>query len=147
MKRIAFVLIVCSTLLLVCGCGKYDDEPRASSKISREFSFEAQKRVYPVVEVNDRSYRGKISWDILELQDAGPKPSCIRLSDQIDTLSNGDMIIACDWAKFRVPKEKNWIEVTVTENDTSEIRAVYFATGSHGKVFAPDLCIRQFPKQ
>lgn len=133
-------------ILLACGYkGKYDDEPRIREDLSMLFSAEAQSKTFNVVMAGGKPYNGRIAWHIASLY-------CRQGSDEfgtnrVDTLDNGDMIIASDWARLRVPKEKNWVEVTVTENNTPHTRSARLATKSHGVVVLLELLITQDHKK
>lgn len=129
-------------LILALGsCDKIDPNlPMVERGRSTTLSYEAQTKTYLIKIRNGKPYNNKIDWHIQGISFGdGPNPLMIN---KVDTLPDGDMRIAHDWATFIVPKHKGFVQVTVTENTDTKPRQVSLQMETSG-LLNPGMLITQ----
>lgn len=149
-SKILFLSAIIGVTLCLISCkGMYDDEPRVKGKSFVSFTGEAQSSIVEIVVANNRPYNGVEDWHIIDISDVKVVERIgevfTPLATHVDTLSNGDMVIAYDWVKFRVSRRKDKVEVTATENNTGKTRSAYLRT-TEFRMYTPSLFVEQAPK-
>lgn len=147
MKTIVSVALGLVLVLITCSCDRFVDEPMIKGGSPKTLTAKAQTKVFNVIMNEWQPYNGRIDWHIFSLGNFSGENGSWVGSDRVDTLGNGDMVISYDWARFRVPKEKTWVEVTVTENKSDRTRSIIFDTTGEGKWGGPSFLLYQDPKK
>lgn len=127
--RLTVFSIFLFCLLSVMSCYSiYSDEPQIAGEITKYFGGAATTQCFQVQTFSGKPYNHRIDWIIKGIYEYNLHGENALLEDRVDTLSNGDMVISYDWASFRVPKEKTWVEVALAENTTGKERSLLFDT-------------------